>query len=52
MYTSTSTKAMLEELDNDPEAGKKGFVSDMVVLFPLEKTRYTGIAQFYSLECC
>ena len=39
MYTSASTKAMLEELHDDPEAGAKGFVSDMVVLFPLSKSR-------------
>lgn len=39
MHTTQSTKKMLQELINDPEAGEKGFVSDMVVMFPLGMNR-------------
>jgi hypothetical protein len=36
--TVKETQEMLRELADDPEAGKKGFVSDMVVVFQLPST--------------
>ena len=35
--TASGTKEMMEELASDPESGEKGFVSDMVAIFPLPK---------------
>ena len=34
--TGSSTSRMMDDLAADPEAGKKGFVSDLVAVFPLE----------------
>ena len=34
--TGSSTSKMMEDLLDDEEAGKKGFVSDLVAVFPLE----------------
>ena len=33
--TTTSTRDMMQEILQDPEVGEKGFVSDLVALFPL-----------------
>ena len=35
LRTSTATRDMMEELLDDPEAGKLGFVADTVAVFPL-----------------
>lgn len=37
--TGNSTKKILQELMNDPEAGEKGFVSDIVAHFHLNPKR-------------
>lgn len=35
MRTTTSTREMMQEILDDPESGDKGFVTDIVALFPL-----------------
>ena len=37
--TGMSTKAILQELIDDPEAGEKGFVADLVAHFYLSPDR-------------
>lgn len=38
IHTTTATRDMMLELRDDPESGKKGFVSDMVAMFPILST--------------
>lgn len=43
--TGMSTKAMLQEIIDDPEAGEKGFVADIVAHFYLNPKRFVCRAQ-------
>ena len=41
MKTATATRNMMQGLANDPEAGEKGFVTNVVSHFFLPEDRYT-----------